>query len=250
MRFNLKRVCAYFIDIILVSLVATLLSSNIYINKDYNKYNKTYDEYNNEYDLYQDYIKKLDNFYEDKQIEKNEYDELLNFSNKYSEKLIDLYEDGKLEENEYEVFINDISSKYLEIELNYNYKILKYSNVTTIINIMCILLYFVVFQYYFEGQTFGKKLMKIKVVSNNNKELSLLNYFIRSLIVNEVIINVINVVLISVLSKNNYINSSKIIYIITFIFELTIIFMMLFDKNKRGLHDYLSNTKVIEDKKE
>jgi uncharacterized RDD family membrane protein YckC len=92
--------------------------------------------------------------------------------------------------------------------------------------------------------------MKLKVVSNDNKKLNLLNYFIRSLIANEVFINVINVLCLIFLSKNNFITSNKIIYVITYILEMVILFMIVFDKSNRGLHDYISNTKVIENKKE
>ena len=46
MKFVLKRIGAYLIDIIIVSLVAALLTSNTYINKDYKKYTETYDKYN------------------------------------------------------------------------------------------------------------------------------------------------------------------------------------------------------------
>ena len=53
-----------------------------------------------------------------------------------------------------------------------------------------------------------------------------------------------------VLSKSNYITYNQIIYVVTYILEMVIMFMIVFDKNNRGLHDYISNTKVIEDKKE
>ncbi len=45
MKILLKRIGAYLIDIILISIIATVLSSNKYINKDYVKYTKLYEEY-------------------------------------------------------------------------------------------------------------------------------------------------------------------------------------------------------------
>ena len=53
-----------------------------------------------------------------------------------------------------------------------------------------------------------------------------------------------------VLSKSNFIEYNKIIYVITYILEMFILFTIVFNKDNRGLHDYISNTKVIEDKKE
>ena len=92
--------------------------------------------------------------------------------------------------------------------------------------------------------------MKLKVVSNNLRKLNIVNYLIRCLIVNEVFINIISLICLILLSKNNYITYSKLIYVITYILEMAMLFMIVFDKNNRGLHDYISNTKVIEDKKE
>ena len=51
MKFVLKRIGAYLIDIILVSLVATLISSNNYINKDY-------EDFMNNYQLWYDIVRK------------------------------------------------------------------------------------------------------------------------------------------------------------------------------------------------
>ena len=106
------------------------------------------------------------------------------------------------------------------------------------------------FQYYFNGQTLGKKITKLKVVSHNEKKLSILNYLFRSLVVNEVVINVISLLCLIFMSKNNYISYNRIIYVITYMLEMVIMFMIVFDKNNRGLHDYISNTKVIDSKKE
>ena len=41
MKIVFKRFFAYFIDILLVSIIATFISSNSYMNKDYKKYEET-----------------------------------------------------------------------------------------------------------------------------------------------------------------------------------------------------------------
>ena len=250
MKLILKRIGAYLIDIILVSLVATLLTSNSYINMYYKKYKDTYNEYNNKYNDYIHYYNKLENYYEDKKISEKEYNKLLSIDKTMSKDLIKYYKDKKINNKEYNNIIENLNFNYSKIEIDYSYKLLKYSIIPTIVSIMCALLYFVIIQFYFNGQTLGKKLMKLRIISNNGKQLNTLNYFIRSLIVNEVFINILSIILLMVLSKNNYIVYNKIIYVITFILETVIIFMIMFDKNNRGLHDYISNTKVIMDKKE
>ena len=248
MKLIFKRICSYLIDIIIVSLVATLLTSNEYINMDYKRYKKTYDEYNDKMDEYSEFYEKLEKSYKDNKITKKEYEKLLEYD--YVNDLEKLYEDEKIDEEEYNEMVLTLNDNYSQKELDYSYKLLKYSIIPTIVNLMCILLYFVVVQFYFNGQTLGKKIMKLRVVSNNDKTLNIVNFFIRSLIVNEVFINIISVIMLIVLSKNNYIAYNKIIYSITYILEMAILFTIVFDKNNRGLHDYISNTKVIEEKKE
>ena len=109
-------------------------------------------------------------------------------------------------------------------------------------------MYFVVIQYYFDGQTLGKKIMKLKVAANN-KPLNILNYLLRSLILNEVLINMLSIFFIIILSKNNFLLYSKISYVITYVIELIIVFMIIFTKDNRGLHDMIANTKVVETNK-
>lgn len=217
MKIVFKRLIAYIIDIVIVSIISTLITSNSYINKDYNKYVNTYDEYQEYSDQYKENVKELDKSLDDEKISEKEYEEKLNkLNNSFDEKSID-----------------------------YNYKLIKLSIIPTIISILVILLYFVVIQFYMGGKTLGKKIVKLKVVSNNKKNLTIFNYFLRSLILNGVFLNILSAIAVLVLSKNHYLIYNEIIYVINYILEMCIVFMMTFDKNNRGLHDYVANTKVI-----
>ena len=74
---------------------------------------------------------------------------------------------------------NDISNKYLEyvdsiesaeeidpiVVNNYVYQISYYSVYMNMIYVVFIVIYFIIFQYFNDGKTIGKALMKIKVVS-------------------------------------------------------------------------------------
>ena len=250
MKLILKRFAAYLIDIILVSVVATFISSDTNINKDYKKYSEIYDEYKQNIEEYDKYYTKLENYYDDKKISEKEYKKLIEYKSESFDKMTEFYQDKKISEKEYNKIIDSLNTEYSTIEIDYSYKLLKHSIIPTIINLMCILLYFVVFQFYFNGQTLGKKLMKLRVISNNEKKLNIFNFLLRSFIVNNVLINSISTICLIFLSKNNYISYNEVIYVINYILEMAILFMIMFDKNNRGLHDYISNTKVMEEKRD
>ena len=74
----------------------------------------------------------------------------------------------------------------------------------------------------------------------------MLNYFVRSLILNGVLINVLNIVFVIFFSKKNYLVCNQVLYVISEVVELCLLFTIIFDKNNRGIHDYISNTKVVE----
>ena len=236
MKIIFKRLVAYVIDIVLVSLLATVITSNNYINKDYKKYQDVYKDY-------EKYATKYNDFIED--LEELEVSELKDRYEDYS-KYLENIDTDELSEKDIEKIKTDSKEEYQKKLENYSYKLNKLSIVPKVISILCILLYFVVFQYYFDGQTLGKKLMKLQVVSNNGKQLTILNYFLRSLILNEIIINLISIICILTLNQSNYMIYNEIIYYVTYVLEMTIIFMIMFDKNNRGLHDYAANSKVIE----
>lgn len=86
------------------------------------------------------------------------------------------YSSGDISETEYLEKFNDIS-----------YIVNKESVQVSIVSVVLSTIYFVVLVYYMNGQTFGKKIMKIQVVSANSKKLTMNNYLIRSLIVDSIL---------------------------------------------------------------
>ena len=217
MKIVIKRFVAYAIDIFIVSMISSLITSNTLINKDFKKYMDTYEKYEEIVDKYED----------DK------------------EALNDALEYEAITDDEYDIKLEELNETFDKDNVNYNYKLIKLSIVSTIVSILVILLYFVVIQYYFNGQTVGKKIMKLRVVSNSSKKLNILNYLFRSLILNSVLINTLSIIMVFALSKNNYLIYNEIIYVVNYIIEMAIIFMMGFNKDNRGLQDYVANTKVI-----
>ena len=217
MKIVIKRFVAYAIDILIVSMISSLITSNTLINKDYKKYMDTYEKYEEIVDKYE--------------VDKETIEEALEYE--------------AITDDEYDTKLEKLNSSFNEDNVSYNYKLIKLSIVSTIVSMLVILLYFVVIQYYFNGQTVGKKIMKLRVVSNSSKKLNILNYLFRSLILNSVLINTLSIIMVIVLSKNDYLIYNEIIYVVNYIMEMAIIFMMGFTKDNRGLQDYVANTKVI-----
>ncbi len=156
---------------------------------------------------------------------------------KYNE-IYESFEETAKEYNDKKIEMSEYQNKIKE----YNYDLDRNSIVSSSISIILITIYFVIFQKYNNGQTLGKKLMKIKIESN----ASIGKYLIRSLILYNLGINLIKILFVLLLSKENYMLASNILYVGALIIETTIVIMVCTRKDNRGLHDLAAGTNVIE----
>ena len=135
--------------------------------------------------------------------------------------------------------IND----YSKLITDYNYELTKLSLYTNISTIVLYLLYFVGFQGYNNGQTVGKRLLKIEVVDDDDNNPNFKQLLIRGVILYPMVLSLLDTILIHVVSKSNYITCSNIIayiqYAIYFVCFISIIF------GGRGIHDRIAGTRVI-----
>ena len=154
---------------------------------------------------------------------------------------------------EYEQIQTDVIEKKIDTKEYFNKAIdivydIDYSNcMSMIIEIVVIILYFVVFQYYNNGQTLGKKIMKLRVISNNGDSLSLNHVAYRALIINSVLINMLIVAALLFLGRNYYYYASLLLQIISEIIVIVTLIMIMFRKDGRGLHDIIAGTKVVQE---
>ena len=171
------------------------------------------------------------------------------FINPYSDKYEDAYEKmTKLEENYEEKKMSD--KEYLNEIKGLNYEVNKYNFPYTLVTTATLFGYFILFQYYNKGQTFGKKILKIKLKGIKNKKLKFKNYLIRGLILESIIINILLMLCLIISNKDIYYYLTLGISIIESAFLYSIIVTMLFRKDNRGLHDILASTKVVSVKEE
>ena len=155
MDLTLKRVMAYLMDFLFITILVSFIVNIKIINPYLDKYRETYDKYN-----------KLI-------IDVNE-NKLDTESDEYKTKMVDL-----------------------------TYDLNKYRVVSASISSILFLGYFGALQYILNGQTLGKKIMKIKVTSVSDKKLTILNFLTRSVILNNILFSIILIVGVYVFNKNN-----------------------------------------------
>lgn len=186
-----QRICAYLIDILIVSILFSLVTYNINL---------------------------------DKRNELNE--ELSNFL---------------LETKDVKSYTEEQAQKLLDLQ----YEIEKESILVNGISLVVTIGYFVLFQYLNNGQTIGKKILKLKIVNEANKKVGFLQMIFRTLIIYGILTGVLNLILINLLGKNSYLQIYSILTMMQSIFVITSMLFILYRKDKRGLHDVMAKTSVI-----
>ena len=155
----------------------------------------------------------------------------------------------KLEKKEIQI-LKDYTNEKIDSEtyiINYTdvyYNISRTSGITSIAVIFLEVLYFVVYQLYKGGQTIGKKIMKIRVISKDG-ELSMNQMIFRSFISNFILMNIISFILMLFTKKSIYFYTNTIIGSIQYIIVIISIFMVMSKKNGCAIHDKLVHTEVI-----
>lgn len=190
---SLKRIIAFVIDIVIVSLVVSLINL-LPIDPYQDKYKDTYEKYN----------------------------EVVRKST----------EDGS----------HDYKDEIIEL----NYEVYKYRTYSSVFSAAALILYFGVLPLVMNGQTLGKKVMKLRVVSYNDKKLNFWKYLIRIVILNNIWLSLINVGAVYIVSGVKFYYVTYVISMISSLVYMLNLIMVMFRKDNRGLHDMVAGTKVIE----
>lgn len=134
---------------------------------------------------------------------------------------------------------------YVNQLVDLGYDISRQTVIISIVTVVISLLYYVVYPCYNKGQTFGKKLMKIRIKKVNDKELSMNDLLIRSMINNSILVNIINIALVLFVTKDLYLGTSSLINGIQYIVLIISLIMIAFTKKAQGLHDKAAKTEVV-----
>lgn len=203
----IKRIFAYILDILIVSLVSGLISNTV-INPYYEDILNLNSEYQEKYDELKE---KIDNLEDDEKDEK---------SKKIMDDFLPYYKESIKESTKLSLFDGCVTSTLL-------------------------LLYFVIFAYYFGGETVGKRIMRIKIIRKDNSNVKMFNLLIRALILYGIPFTLLNILLSYTLNVNGYYVALRVIQTTQYVLEIVILSMCIISQDKRGLHDKLSGTKVV-----
>ena len=247
MKTILNRVFAYAVDLLILLLVSSILTNISFLNPQLKNYNKYYGQLSDYAKEYNSFVSDLEKYYKDGELSEENYTKLIENHKKYEENLSKYYEDSKLSKKEYKKLESEVEKDYQKKYEDLAYKIAKNSSISSAIYIIVTILYFGIFNLITDGQTLGKKLFKLKIVSSGSDDSkpNIVSYLIRSVLLYNTIYYLVSLIGIYTLNKENYYLITNIVYQIQYYIQIIIICMVMLRNDGRGLHDILAKTKVI-----
>ena len=240
----IQRVAAYLVDMIIITLVSTMLISLVELAMPKNsQYTEAVDNYTKLTNEFLDKLTEVSTKEDKKEEKKEETKETEDNDNlELSE------EEPKEEQNNKTESTLVLLQEYMDSQKKNIYIIDKQSSLSSIFDIVLCIGYFGAFQFMNKGQTLGKKLCGIKVVSNNKKKYTYALSILRSVLNYGLISKTLLIILFLFLNENNFIIPVGLVEMIAFLFSLTLIIMAAFVKNGRTLSDIICGTKVVSSK--
>lgn len=133
-------------------------------------------------------------------------------------------------------YMTKSSEIYKQIDLN--------NLIINIINAVYIIGYFVILPYFNNGQTIGKKMMSINVRAISNGKLTIQKLFVRNLIINGLFYLLAVIICSWAVPAQYYFITVTALGIIQIGLILASMFMVVYRKDKKGLHDLIARTWV------
>ena len=242
-----KRFLAYLIDLFIVSIISSCIMVIPFINVDRDNYNKNYKEYNELYTNYSKFSQDLTDYYEDDKLDEEEYEKLISENKDYEEVVSKYYKDGKLSKKNYDKLSEEVGRDFQGEYKSIYYKLSKYSVIGNVVQVIVIFAYFVGINLLTKGQTVGKKIMKLQIINNkdSSSKVSLLSYFIRTLILYNPVYYLAIIIGVYVFSSSDFYNWALVWSNIKNYLDIVIVIMVVIRLDGRGLHDLLAGTRVI-----
>ena len=136
--------------------------------------------------------------------------------------------------------------EYVNQLVDINYDIAKQTGIITLVSIAISLLYYVLYVYKNDGQSIGKKMMKIKIQKKDkDKELTMNDLLFRTMILQGTLVSIIGFCTILFLDKDTYLATNSLLNLIQYSILIISFFLIAFTKERQGLHDMVAKTEVV-----
>ena len=240
-----KRLAAYVIDIFIINILATLVASISFINPQYALYTADYETYLELYNQRTEVMDDIDSAYGDQVISTEELDNLKNDYTYFGTEFDVLNDKTEVTQEDIDGLKESISNSYNDQFYDINYSLEKNMMIYNVIYIVMIVIYFGVLPIFTNGQTIGKRLLRLKVVTKDGKDAGFVRYTVRSLILYQSVFTIIQMILVGTLSVDNYYTVIDFVTIARDLVYYVILFMVMVRIDGRGLHDFIAGTKVV-----
>lgn len=244
MKKLLLRILSYIIDMVVVILITTLISIAVpFLNR--NKITELSNEYSNYYLDFSELFNNIERDYmNDNILSQEEFHDISSFYKGKFDKALEKYVDKELDDKGKTEMINSISNAALDQLNQVNYKIVKINIWINVVQFVIVVLYFGVVQFLLKGQTLGKKLFRLFLVTEEDGEVSLPKMLIRSIFVSTIIISIIDNIVANLVDINAYTSFSNYYSYVPTGYMLIMFMFVLFREDQRGAHDLLLKTRV------
>lgn len=152
--------------------------------------------------------------------------------------------------------LSNLSESVLNEQLSLSAYFYQYSSIvhsidkelflSNLFNFILMIGYFVMLPFYYNGQTLGKKLLKIKIIKEQD-DLSINDLLLRNCVINGLLYSLICFALVFLASDLTYLIIISILGFIQILLVIISVFMILYRKDKKGLHDLWCKTSVVEE---
>ena len=240
-----KRLAAYVVDIFIINILATLVASISFINPQYALYTADYETYLELYSQRIEVMDDIDSAYEDQAISAEELDNLKNDYAYFGTEFDVLNDKTEVTQEDIDGLKESIANSYNDQFYDINYSLEKNMMIYNVIYIVMIIIYFGLLPIFTSGQTIGKRLLHLKVVTKDGKDAGFVRYTVRSLILYQSVFTIIQMILVGTLSVDNYYTAIDFVTIARDLVYYVILFMVMVRIDGRGLHDFIAGTKVV-----
>lgn len=239
-----SRVLAFIIDIMICTFIIIGLSNISFINPNKTKVDEHYNSLSKVTVKYEAFKKYLEDVLDDAKLTEEESKKINVEFDSYSSMFKDIELNKEITNKEKDKLRKEVEVRYVEVSNEYGYKINRLNTYQTFISIVVYVLYFTVLQFILKGQTIGKKIFRLRVINNDGSKVELWKHFIRTLLVVEVLLVLIDLALVLNLKINTYLVANYYIGNFKYLYEMAFLVCMIIRDDQKSLHDLLVGTRV------